>query len=132
MKRPKSPSSDIRYLASSAFNSRITFQDPDAGQAADGTPLAPTVVKSGVAANVSPWRSKEVDKTQTRVGISSYKVVIRTPKTWTLDGGMQLLITRAGTTHTLNIDSFYDPDMQGVETHIYAFETDAVLVGVTQ
>lgn len=113
-------SSGIRYLPSSAFNTYITILNPNAGQAADGTPNAPTTVASGIHANVSIWRSKEVDKTQTRVGVASYKIVIRYPKIYSLDGGMQILLRN----QLHNIDSFYDPDGQQVELHIYTLVTN--------
>jgi SPP1 family predicted phage head-tail adaptor len=123
MKRSKSPATDVRYLTSSAFNSYISVQNTNAGQAADGTPNVPTVVASNVHASISPWRSKEVDKQQTRDALSSYKIVIRYPKTWNIDTGCQILVR--GQVH--NIDSFYDPDGQRVELHIYTFVTnDAV------
>lgn len=129
---PKKLSTGVRYLPSSAFNSYISFLQPNAGQATDGTPSAPTTVVSGIHASVSPWRSKETDTSQTRVAISSYKIVIRAPKTYSLDTGMQIQLTRGGTSHTLNIESMYDPDMQGVELHIWAWEADATYTGVTQ
>lgn len=117
---PRKPSTGVRYLSSSAFNCFITFINPNAGQALDGTPNAPVTVAENIHANVSPWRSKEVDQTQTRVGTSSYKIVIRYPKTYSIDGGLQIQLR--GQLH--NIDSFYDPDGQQVELHIYTFVTD--------
>jgi head-tail adaptor len=124
MKRPKNPSTDTRYLPSSAFNSYITVQNPNAGQGADGTPNAPVVVAQNVHANVAPWRGKEVDKSETRVGISSYKIIVRYPTNWSIDTGCQLLVR--GQLH--DIDSFYDPDGQRVELHIYTFVTDDEVV----
>lgn len=124
MKRPKNPSTDTRYLSSSAFNSKITIQNPNAGQAADGAPNAPIVVATNVNASVSPWRGKEVDKSEIRVGISSYKIVIRYPKTYNIDTGCQILVKN----QLHNIDSFYDPDGQRVELHIYTFVTDDSVV----
>jgi hypothetical protein len=46
--------------------------------------------------------------------------VVRFPKTYSLDGGMQILVR--GQLH--NIDSFYDPDGQQVELHIWTFVTN--------
>jgi head-tail adaptor len=132
MSLPKKLSTGVRYLPSSAFNSYVAFLQPNAGQGADGTPNPPTTVASGIHANVQPWRSKETDTQQTRVAISSYKIVIRAPKTYSLDTGMQIQLTRGGTTHTLNIESMYDPDMQAVELHIWAWESDATYTGATQ
>lgn len=116
----KKVSTGVRYLPSSAFNAFITVQNPNAGQAADGTPNPPTVVATGIHANVSPWRSKEIDKEQTRVATSSYKIVIRYPKTYSIDTGCQILLRN----QLHEIDSFYDPDGQKVELHIYTFVTN--------
>jgi SPP1 family predicted phage head-tail adaptor len=123
MKRPKSPSTGTRYLSASAYNTYVSFLNPSSGQAVDGTPNAALTVATGIHASVSPWRSKEVDKTQTRVGISSYKIVIRYPQTYSVDSGMQIQV--AGKNRLMEIDSMMDPDMQGVELHIFCFETDA-------
>lgn len=109
-----------KYLPNSAFNSYISIVNPNAGQAADGTPNAPVPVVQNVHANVSPWRSKEIDKGQTRVGQSSYKIVVRYPKTYSVDTGMQ--ITLRNQIH--DIDSQYDPDGQQVELHIFTFVTN--------
>lgn len=99
--------------------------NPNSGQAVDGTPNAAVTVAQNIHANVSPWRSKEIDKAQTRVGYSSYKIVIRHPKgLYAVDGGMQLLVR----SQLHNIDSFYDPDGQQVELHIYTFVTDDTVV----
>jgi len=123
MSLPKRMSSNSRYLSSSAFDCYVTILNPNAGQSADGTPNAPTTVATGVHASISPWRSKEVDKQQTRVGVSQYKIVIRFPKTYAVDGGMQIMLR----SQLHNIDSLYDPDGQQVELHIYTFVTnDAV------
>lgn len=124
MALPRQLSTGTRYLPSSAFNCYITFMQPNAGQAADGTPNAPTTVVSAIHAFVAPWRSKEVDKPQSRVGISSYKIVIRYPKTYSIDGGMQIMLRN----QLHNIDSFYDPDGQRVELHIWTFVTDDTVV----
>jgi head-tail adaptor len=126
MSLPKRVSTGTKYLSSSQFNSYITITNPNAGQAADGTPNAPTIVACNIHANISPWRSKEVDKEQARVGLSSYKLIIRYPKTYSIDGGMQIQLR----SQLHNIDSFYDPDGQQVELHIYTFVTqDAVTAG---
>jgi head-tail adaptor len=119
---PSTPSG-VRRKSASDFNAYISFLQPNAGAAADGTPNAPAVVASGIHANVSPWRSKEIDKQQTRVGVSSYKIVIRYPENYSVDGGMMVEI--AGRNRLMEIDSMMDPDMQGIELHIFAFETDA-------
>lgn len=127
MSLPKRASTGTKYLASSMFNSYVNIQNPDAGQALDGTLNAPVTVAQNVHASISPWRSKEVDKDQARVGISSYKIVIRFPKTYAVDGGMQILVRN----QLHNIDSFYDPDGQRVELHIYTFVTDDTVVAGT-
>ena len=129
---PKKLSTGVRYLPSSAFNCYVSFLNPNAGQATDGTPNPPVTVASGIHANVAPWRSKEVDKSMTRIGQSSYKVVIRAPKTFTVDTGMLIQLVRDGVTHLMNIESLYDPDMQGVELHIWAWDSDATFTGVSQ
>lgn len=123
MSLPKKISSNVRYLHSSAFNCYISILNPNAGAAADGTPNPPNTVATGIHANVSPWRSKETDKSQTRVGTSSYKIIIRYPKTYNIDTGMQIQL-RA---QLHNIDSLYDPDGQQMELHIYTFVTDDVV-----
>jgi head-tail adaptor len=105
-----------KYLSNSAFNSYITIINPNTGQAANGTPNAPTTVVQ-THANVSPWRSKEIDQNQTRVGTSSYKIVVRYPKTYSVDTGMQIMLRN----QVHNIDSLYDPDGQQVELHIFTF-----------
>jgi hypothetical protein len=130
MALPKKLSTGVRYLSSSAYNCYVDFLNPNSGALPDGTPNAPTVVAAGVHANVSPWRSKEIDKAQIRIGQSSFKVVIRFPKTFAVDTGMLIQQTRGGATLLMNIDSAYDPDGQNVELHIYAWTQDAVL-GVT-
>ena len=124
MSLPKKLSTNVRYLPSSAFNCYVTILQPNAGQAVDGTPNAATTVAQNVHANVSPWRSKEVDKAEARVGLSSYKIVLHYPKTYNLDGGMQIMLRN----QLHNIDSFYDPDGQKVELHIYTFVTDDTVV----
>jgi head-tail adaptor len=129
---PKKSSTGVRYLGASAFNSYITILNPNAGAATDGTQNAPTVVAQNIHANISPWRSKEVDKPQTRVGQSSFKIVVRFPKTYSLDAGMRIQLTRAGVTTLYEIESWYDPDGQGVEAHIWVWATDQTNVGVEE
>jgi head-tail adaptor len=126
MALPKKLSTGVRYLPSSAFNCYVSFLQPNAGQGADGTPNAATTVISGIHANVAPWRSKEVDKEQTRLGTSSYKIVVRYPKTYSVDSGMQIQLRN----QIHNIESFYDPDGQQVELHIWTWvENDTVTAG---
>jgi SPP1 family predicted phage head-tail adaptor len=122
MSLPKKASSNVRYLPSSAFNCYVTIQNPNAGQATDGTPDAPTVVAQNIHANVVEWRGKETDKSQDRVGISSYKIVIRYPKTYTVDTGMQIVFRN----QLHNIESFSDPDGQQVELHLWTFVTQDI------
>lgn len=112
-----------KYLPNSAFNCFISILNPNAGQAADGTPNAPAPVAQNVHANVSPWRSKELDKSKTRVGLSSYKIVVRYPKAYKVDTGMQIMLR----SQLHNIDSLYDPDGQQVELHIFTFVTDDIV-----
>jgi SPP1 family predicted phage head-tail adaptor len=120
---PKKLSTGVRYSGASAFNGRITITQPNAGATSDGTPLPETIVKSNLAANVSQWRGKESDQQQTRSGVSSYKIVIRYPKNFSIDGGMNILVR--GQRH--NIESFSDPDGQRVELHIWTWvENDTV------
>jgi SPP1 family predicted phage head-tail adaptor len=120
---PKKTSTGVRYLGSSAYNCYITVLNPNAGQAADGTPNAPITVAQNIHANVSPWRSKERDNSQLRVGQSSYKLVIRYPKTYSLDSGMQIQFRN----QLHNIESFYDPDGQQVELHIWTWVSNDVV-----
>jgi SPP1 family predicted phage head-tail adaptor len=126
MSLPKRASDGFKYLPSSAFNTYVTFLNPNAGQAGDGTPNPATVVASGIHAAISPWRSKETDKEQARVATSSYKIVVRYPKTYSVDTGMQLQIVRGGVTQTHNIDSFMDPNGQQVELHLFTFVTQDI------
>ena len=123
---PKKLSTGVRYLPSSAFNCYISIIQPNAGAAADGTPNAATTVASGIHANLSPWRGKEVDKGQTRTGQASYKIVIRAPKSYTIDEGMLVVLTRGGVTHTFNIETILDPDGQGIEAHLWVWENNLV------
>jgi head-tail adaptor len=126
MSLPKKMSSGVRYLPSSAFNCYITFINPNAGQAIDGTPLSATTVMA-THANVAQWRGKEADKSQDRVGLSSYKMIIRYPKTYSIDTGMQIQFR----SQLHNIESFSDPDGQQVELHIWTFCTDDTVVAGT-
>ena len=123
MTLPKNPAG-VRYASSNDFNCYITVINPNAGQAANGTPNAPTVVRQNVHAKVEQWRGKETDKEQSRVAISSYKIVIWYPKTWSLDTGMQIKLRN----QLHNIESFSDPDGQRVQLHIWTFVTDDTVV----
>lgn len=114
--------SGARYLPASAFNAYVTILNPDAGQAADGTPNAATTVASNVHANVSPYRTKEVDRPQNRMGQSSFRIVIRYPQTFTVTTGMQINVR--GQIH--EIESLYDPDGQQVELHFWTWTNNAV------
>ena len=129
---PKKLSSGVRYLSASAFNCYVSFLDPNSGQATDGTPNAATSIATNVHANVSPWRSKEVDKSQTRVGQGSFKIVIRFPKTFSVNTGMLVQLTRAGVTQLFNVEGAYDPDGQAVELHVWVWSSDATYTGVEQ
>jgi len=121
---PKRLPTGTRYLSASAFSNYVTFVEPNAGQAADGTPLAETVVASGVHAAVMLWRGKERDQQQTRTGTTSYKIVIRYPKTYSVNGGMNILVRN----QRHNIESIADPDGQQVELHLQTWvENDAVV-----
>ena len=127
MSLPKKLSTGGRYLPSSAFNCYIDILNPDAGQATDGTPNAPTVVATGIHANLQPWRAKEVDKAQTRIGQSAFKIVVRYPKTYTIDSGMVIHAIRGGVTTLHNIEAAYDPDGQQVELHIWTWVSGGIL-----
>lgn len=109
--------SGVRYLSSAAFNCYVDVINPNAGQASDGTPNPPLTVKCRVPANVAPWRSKEVDKAQTRIGQSAFKIVVRYPKSYLIDTGCQLILR--GQTH--EIESLYDPDGQQIELHMWTW-----------
>jgi len=124
MKMPKTVAG-VRYLSSTDYNTRITFQQPNAGQTADGTANLPTVVKC-VWANVAQWRGKESDKPQERVGVSSYKIVVPYPKSYGVDDGMQILIG----SQVHDIESISNPDGQKVELHIWTFVTDDSVTAV--
>jgi SPP1 family predicted phage head-tail adaptor len=113
---PRKLSTNVRYLSASQLNTLISIIQPNAGQAADGTPLPPTTVGT-THANVAQWRGKELDKPQSREGQSSYKIIIRYPKAYSIDSGMQIMVR--GQLH--NIESISDPDGQMVELHIWTF-----------
>jgi hypothetical protein len=111
-------------MGSSAYNCFLTFQDPNSGQTA-GVPNAPVVVATNVHANVTPWRSKEIDKDQSRIGQSSYKAVIHFPQTFSVNTGMEIVWNG----NTGEVDSAYDPDGQHVELHIYFWINNATFGG---
>src|ERR1700733_10756968 len=122
MSLPKRLATGNRYLGSSAYNCRLDFYETNTGQTA-GVPNAPTMTKCNVPANVTPWRSKEVDKEQTRIGQSSFKAVVHFPQSWSVNTGMQIVWNG----NTGEVDSIYDPDGQQVELHIYFWINNAVL-----
>jgi SPP1 family predicted phage head-tail adaptor len=115
----------VRYLGSTDYNTHITVVQPNMGNAPDGSPL-PEVVIATTWASVSMWRGKEEDKPQTLQTVSSYKIVIRYPRTWSLDAGMNILVR--GQTH--NIDSFFDADGTRTELSIWTWVGDATANGV--
>ena len=119
MKLPKRPTG-VRYLGATDYNKRVTFFNPNAGSAEDGTPNAPVCVKT-VWASVSQWRGKEKDQQQTRVGQSSYKISIRYPKGWAIDTGMTINVG----TQLHNIESMSDPDGQKVQLDLWTFVDNA-------
>lgn len=121
MSLPKKLSTNVRYLSSSAYNCYVKLVDPNQGQASDGTPNPALTVATGVHANVSPWRSKEIDKSQQRLGQSSFKVVIRYPQTFSVNTGMQVWLHG----QMMEIESIYDPDGQQHELHIWAWQNDS-------
>jgi SPP1 family predicted phage head-tail adaptor len=115
MKLPKQPTG-VRYLGSTDFNTQVTFTQPNNGNAADGTPMPETAVAT-TWASVTLWRGKQEDKPETTVAVSSYKVVIRYPKTWCVDTGMNVLVRG----QRMNIDSFFDPDGTRNELHLWTW-----------
>jgi head-tail adaptor len=123
---PKRLATGTRYLPSSAFNCYVSFIQVNTGQAADGELNAPVTVVSGIHANLAPWRGKEVDKPQTRIGQSSYKITIRYPQTYTIDTGMQVQLVRGNTAHLFDIETMLDPDGQGVELVLWVWENNVV------
>ena len=115
MKLPKQPWGS-RYLGSTDYNTQVTFTQPNNGNGADGTPLPETAVAT-VWANVAQWRGKQDDKAQTLQAVSSYKLIIRWPQTWSIDAGMNILVRDL----RLNVESFSDPDGNRNELHIWAW-----------
>jgi SPP1 family predicted phage head-tail adaptor len=81
--------------------------------------LSPTTVATPWA-NVAQWRGKQDDKTQTVQAVSSYKIIIRYPQTWSMDTGMQIFVR--GQQH--NIESYSDPDGNRRELHIWTWVGD--------
>lgn len=126
MSLPKKLSTNVRYKPSGAFNSYVTIIQPDAGQDNTGAPIGATTVAQ-TWASISMWRGKEEDKAQERVAITSYKVVLRYPTTYTIDTGMQ--IQHGGQLH--NIESMADPDGRRVELWLYTWVSDDQVAGVT-
>jgi SPP1 family predicted phage head-tail adaptor len=116
----KNPSG-VRYKTAPDYNTYVTFLQPNAGQAPDGTPNDPSVVKANVHANVAQWRGTERDKSDSRTAMSSYKIIIRYPKTYTIDSGMTIQFG----SRLLNIESMSDPDGRQIEFHIWAWEENA-------
>ncbi len=115
MKLPKQPWG-TRYNGSTDYNTQITFTQINNGNAPDGTPM-PEVAVATVWANVSQWRAKQNEKTQALQGVSSYKVILRYPQTWSVDTGMRILVR--GQQH--NIESFSDPDGNRQELHVWSW-----------
>ena len=115
MKLPKQPYG-TRYFGSTDYNTLVTFTQPLAGNATDGTPL-PEVAVATLWANVAQWRGKQEDKPQTTQAVSSYKIVVRYPQRWAVDTGMNILVR--GQRH--NIESFSDPDGNRQELHIWTW-----------
>ncbi len=122
MKLPKQPWG-TRYLGATDYNTQVSFVQSLSGNAADGTPMPPTTAAT-VWANVTQWRGKQEDKPQTLQAVSSYKIVIRYPQTWSLDTGMTIMV-RA---QVHNIESFSDPDGNRNELHIWTWVGDDVVV----
>ena len=118
MKLPKQPYG-TRYLGSTDYNTLITVTQPLGGNAADGTPMPEVAVWTGWA-NVTQWRGKQEEKPQTTQAVSSYKIIIRYPMTWSIDTGMHILV-RA---QQHNIESFSDPDGNRNELHIWSWVGD--------
>lgn len=118
MRLPKT-ASGVRYAGSTDYNTRIIITQPNNGNAEDGSPLPETTVAI-TWANVAEWRGKRDDKQQQTQAVSSYKVIIRYPKTYALDTGMNIRVR--GQRH--NIDSFSDPDGQQVELHLWTWVGD--------
>ena len=115
MKLPKQPCGS-RYLGSTEYTAQITFTQPNNGNGADGTPLPETAVATTWAA-IAQWRGKQEDKSQTLQAVSSYKIIIRYPKTWSVDTGMNIL----NRGQRMNIESFSDPDGERNELHLWVW-----------
>lgn len=123
---PKRLRTGIRYLSASQFNVPITITQPNAGQATDGTPLPETIVAT-THANVAKWRDREADKAQARNAQGYYKIVIRYPKTYSMDTGMNILVRNQR--HL--IDGFLDEDGQKIQLSISTWvENDTIGTGV--
>ena len=119
---PKRLSTGVRYLNASQYNTPVTITDPNAGQAADGTPLAEVVIAT-THANISRWRDREADKAQARSSQGYYKIVIRYHKTYSLHTGMNILVRNQR--HL--IDGFLDEDGQMIQLSISTWvENDTV------
>jgi SPP1 family predicted phage head-tail adaptor len=115
MKLPK-VATGVRYLNSTDYNTLVNFIQPNFGNAADGTPLPPAAI-ARVWANVSLWRGKQNEKPQLLQAASSYKVVIRYPKTFAIDTGMNILVRG----QLMNIESFSDLDGTRTELTIWCW-----------
>jgi SPP1 family predicted phage head-tail adaptor len=118
MRLPKAPYG-TRYLCATDYNTKIVITQPNNGNGADGTPLPETTVATPWA-NVAQWRGKQSDKPQTLQAVSSYKIIIRYPKTYAMDAGMNILLR--GQRH--NIESYSDPDGNRIELHIWTWVGD--------
>jgi SPP1 family predicted phage head-tail adaptor len=118
MKLPKQPWG-TRYQGSTDYNTQITFIQPNNGNGADGAPLPATTVAT-TWANVAQWRGKQEDKTQTLQAVSSYKMIIRYPQTWSIDSGMNIFVRE----QQHNIESYSDPDGNQNELHIWTWVGD--------
>lgn len=115
MKLPKQ-AWGTRYNGSTDYNTSITVVQPNAGNAADGTPMPETTIAT-TWAKVVMWRGKQEDKSSSLEAVSSYQIVIRYPKTWNVDTGMNILVR--GQRH--NIDSFSDVDGTQTELQIWTW-----------
>jgi head-tail adaptor len=126
MSLPKKLNTNFRYKPAGAYNSYVTVLQPNAGQDSTGAPVAATAVAK-TWANIAIWRGKEIDKSQERVGQTSYKIILRYPKTYTIDTGCQ--IQHGSQLH--QIESIADPDGRRVELHLFTWVSDDVVVGST-
>lgn len=118
MRLPKQPWG-TRYNSSTDFNTQVSFVQLNTGNATDGTPLPETKVAT-TWANVTMWRGRQNSQAQTLQAVSSYKVIIRYPQAWAIDGGMNILVR--GQRH--QIESFSDPDGNRQELHIWTWVGD--------